>query len=316
MSLNPEQLRQHCEVILTSRRIRNKLVVLCEGNIPDLQGRPSPQAYGKMESMPDANFYKACVPTWWKEFLPQFFNCGDRDDVLNTYFSLLDLHETDSSHSYLEPRKLFAIVDLDIQVKSLSDYLFSDTESIFNHLYKNAKVNEVNASQHRIWVTGLIHKEAYFLLPKLQEIFDHFPTQAVYNNSNILLEDLHLDIADETTSDIDLQKHFQRVCNRICYCTELDFTDIVTLKDTWISQFQNSHDITKKEELVFALLTIRKAKKYWNQIQPSNEWTRPVDAFKDQLILKIARFYSEETDSTKYHIPSFFKNLYQFVNLS
>lgn len=312
MSLNPEQLRQHCEEILTSRRIRNKLVVLCEGNIPHLQGRPSPQAYGKMESMPDANFYKACVPSWWKQFLPQFFNCGDRDDVLNTYFSLLELHKTDSIDSYLEPTKLFAIVDLDLQLKSISDYRFYDTESIFSHLYEKAKVNEDNASQHRIWVTGLIHKEAYFLLPKLQEIFDVFPTQPSYKDSNLMLEDLYFNIADETVNDKDLQKNFQRVCNRICYCTELDCTEIVKLKDSWISQFRSSDDIPKKEELVFALLTIRKAKNYWNQIQPSSEWTRPVHIFKDQLILQIARFYAEQNDTAKYHIPSFFKNLYQF----
>ena len=313
MSPKQGQIIQHCKSILTSRRIRNKVVVLCEGSIPHLQGRPSPQAYGKMESMPDANFYKACVPTWWRESLPQFFNCGDRNDVLDTYFSLLELHDASSSSSYLEPTKLFAIVDLDLQVRSISNYSFSDTESIFSHLYEKAKVNEINALQHRIWVTGLIHKEAYFILPKLQEVFDQFPVRSTYKNSNLIIEDLYFDIANEAISDIDLQSNLQRACSRICYCTELDFTEIGKLKDSWVAQFRNSQDIARKEELVVALLTVRKAKDYWNQIQPSSEWTRPISVFKEQLILQIARFYAEQNDTEKYHISSFFKNLYQFI---
>jgi hypothetical protein len=78
MSLSPEQLEQHCQVILQSPRIRKKIVVLCEGDIIKIQGRPSPQSYKQMERLPDANFYEACVPTSWKEYRPQFFNCGDR----------------------------------------------------------------------------------------------------------------------------------------------------------------------------------------------------------------------------------------------
>ena len=313
MSPKQDQIMQHCKSILASRRIRNKIVVLCEGSIPHLQGRLSPQAYGKMESMPDANFYKACVPSWWRELRPQFFNCGDRNDVLDTYFSLLELHDTNSSLSYLEPTKLFAIVDLDLQVRSISNYSFSDTESIFSHLYEKAKVNEINALQHRIWVTGLIHKEAYFILPKLQEVFDQFPVRSTYKNSNLIIEDLYFDIANEAISDIDLQSNLQRACSRICYCTELDFTEIGKLKDSWVAQFRNSQDIARKEELVVALLTVRKAKDYWNKIQPSSEWTRPISVFKEQLVLRIARFYAEQNDTAKYHIPSFFKNLYQFV---
>ncbi len=67
--------------------------------------------------MPDSNFYNACVPHWWSQYRPQFFNCGDRKDVIDTYFALSELHAKDSTNSYLEPNRLFALVDLDIQIQ-------------------------------------------------------------------------------------------------------------------------------------------------------------------------------------------------------
>ena len=46
MSLNPEQLKEHCEIILKFHpEIQNRIVVLCEGKIPEIQGRKSPQSY-------------------------------------------------------------------------------------------------------------------------------------------------------------------------------------------------------------------------------------------------------------------------------
>jgi hypothetical protein len=125
MSLNPEQTKKHCEVILQSRRIKNKIVVLCEGVTPKIQGRESPQSYKAMEQMPDANFYKACVPTWWRQKLPEFFNCGDRKDVIDTYFTLLTLHKQDSTNSYLDCDRLFAIIDLDLQLQTIDNYIFT-----------------------------------------------------------------------------------------------------------------------------------------------------------------------------------------------
>lgn len=47
MSFDPGKLKQHCEIIIQSRRIKNKIVVLCEGEggIKDNQYRLSPQSY-------------------------------------------------------------------------------------------------------------------------------------------------------------------------------------------------------------------------------------------------------------------------------
>lgn len=74
MSLNPEELQEHCKIILKSNRIENKILVLCEGKIPELGGRRSPESYKEMERIPDANFYKACIPQGWSQYRPQFFN--------------------------------------------------------------------------------------------------------------------------------------------------------------------------------------------------------------------------------------------------
>lgn len=316
MSLSREQLEEHCIKILQSSRIRNKIVVLCEGEIEKDQGRLSPQSYGRMEQMPDSNFYQACVPSRWRQYRPQFFNCGDRKDVIDTYFTLLELHNQDSGNSYLAPNKLFAIVDLDLQLKTIDNYNFADTESIFQNLYEKFRVKEENLTQHRIWVTGLIHKEAYFLIPELQSIFDDYSTSAIYNGNSLILEDIYIAMANEISSDLDLQKNVPKVFHRINCCSGLDCSEIGKLQDSWKDQFEKAGDENRKDELVFALLTIKKAKDYWNQIQPPSDWPCSPENFRnfrEQLSLEIGRFYSEQSDNPKYHIPFLLKTLYEFV---
>ncbi len=314
MSLNLEELRQHSELIIHSRRIQNKIVVLCEGegSIWNLKGRPSPQSYGKMEQMPDANFYSACVPKWWSQYRPQFFNCGDRKDVLDTYFKVLELHCENSTKSYLNPEKLFAIVDLDLQVQKIDNYHFVDTEEIFFNLYKESKVNKDNASEHRIWVTGLIHKEAYFLTPELQSVFDSFPNRPYYRGNILKLLDIYTDMIDTICSDLDLQNHLQRLYARVYYCHGLDCTDVYKLCDSWKAQFNNTKNEARKNQLIVALLMLKKAKFFWHQIKPSSDWTRSEQIFREQLSLEIGRFYSESNCDDS-HLPFFFKTLYEFI---
>jgi hypothetical protein len=317
MSLNPEQLKKHCEAILQSRRIKNKIVVLCEGATPKMKGRESPQAYGAMEQMPDANFYKACVPTWWKQSRPEFFNCGDRKDVINTYFTLLTLHKQDSTNSYLDCDLLFAIIDLDLHLQAIENYIFTDTEAIFRNLYEKSQVQEQNAAQHRIWITGLIHKEAYFLTPELQPIFDNCCNQPIYQGNPAVLGSIYLDMADAICSDLDLQNNLQRerAFDRINHCSGLDCTqlDLDKFQDSWKHQFKNTTDATQKHELILALLTIKKAKEYWQQIKPPGYWSGNEGVFREQLSLEIGRFYSQQSSDVKCHIPFFFKTLHEFV---
>jgi hypothetical protein len=313
MSLNPEQLKKHCEAILQSRRIKNKIVVLCEGVTPKIQGRESPQSYKAMEQMPDANFYKACVPTWWKQKLPEFFNCGDRKDVIDTYFTLLTLHKQDSTNSYLDCDRLFAMIDLDLQLQAIDNYIFTDTEEIFRNLYEKSEVKEENAAQHRIWITGLIHKEAYFLTPELQSIFDNCCNEPIYQGNPAVLANIYLDMADELCSDLDLQNNLQRAFDRINHCSGLDCSDVKAFQASWKDRFQNAVDEIHRNQSIAVLLTIKKAKDYWHQIKPSGDWSRDERVFREQLSLEIGRFYSQQSSNVKCHIPFFFKRLHECV---
>jgi len=321
MSFNPEELQEHCEIILKSRGIKNKIVVLCEGKIPDSKGIKSVQSYKKMEQMPDANFYKTCVPRWWrqtKQYIPEFFNCGDRKDVIDTYFTLLTLHAQDSTSLYLDPNRLFAMIDLDLQLQTIDNYIFTDTEAIFHNLYEKSQVKEQNAAQHRIWITGLIHKEAYFLTPELQSVFDDYPHAPIYKENLASLTNIYSDMADAISSDSDLQANVanvKRAFERISYCSGLDCTelDLKKFQDSWKHQFKSTKDVTRKHELIIALLTIKKAKEYWKQIMPPADWSGNEKEFRDQLSSQIARFYSEQSSDVKSHIPFFIKTLYEFV---
>ncbi|MEG4507088.1 hypothetical protein QUA81_27370 [Microcoleus sp. F6_B4] len=315
MSLSPEQLQEHCEIILKSRKIKNKIVVLCEGGTPKMQGIDSPQAYRNMTEMPDATFYKKCVPTWWRQKLPEFFNCGDRKDVIDTYFTLLTLHEQDSTNSYLDPNRLFAMIDLDLQLQTIDNYIFTDTEAIFRNLYEKSQVKEQNAAQHRIWITGLIHKEAYFITPELQSIFEDYPNAPIYKENLASLTNIYSDMADAISSDSDLQPNVKRAFERINYCSGLDCTklDLNKFQDSWKHQFKSTKDVTRKHELIIALLTIKKAKEYWKQIMPPADWSGNEKVFREQLSLEIGTFYSQQSSDVKSHIPFFFKTLYEFV---
>ncbi|MCC3494104.1 MAG: hypothetical protein JGK35_27015 [Microcoleus sp. PH2017_16_JOR_D_A] len=315
MSLSSEQLKKWCEFILKSRKIQNKIVVLCEGASPKIQGRESPQAYRAMEQMPDANFYKACIPAWWRQNRPEFFNCGDRKDVIDTYFTLLTLHEQDSTNSYLDCDRLFAMIDLDLHLQAIENYVFTDTEAIFCNLYEKSQVQKQNVAQHRIWITGLIHKEAYFLTPELQSLFDDYPNSPIYQENLVSLTNIYSDMADGISSDGDLQLNLKRAFDRINHCSGLNCTqlDLDKFQDSWKHQFQNTTDATQKHELILALLTIKKANDYWKQIKPPGDWSGDEKNFREQLSLEIGRFYSQQSSDVKSHIPFFFKALHESV---
>lgn len=323
MSLSKEELEQHCKFILSDSRVRNKIVILCEGDVYKENGKLSPLYYKKMENFPDANFYSACVPKPWSNLRPCFFNCGDRNDVLDTYFTLREMikEDTNNQYNYLEynhPKKIFALVDLDIQIKKINNYHFTDTQQIFSNLYQSGKINTLNSElDHEIWTTGLIHKEAYFLIPVLQSLFDEQINPPFYKNSQLLLDNIYISMSHDISSDSDLKNSFEIACSRICHCNGLNFSDADKLRDSWINEFQNTTDEERKHELVFSLLTIRKAKEYWHQIKPSDELDIDVSLYRNQLLLAIARnFYAKQTDdeaAAKYHIPYFFKMLRKFA---
>jgi hypothetical protein len=322
MSLSPEELQEHCEIILKFPEIRNKIVVLCEGTISEIEGRKSVQSYKAMKHRPDANFYTDCIPRWWSQKRPIFLNCGDRKDVLDTYFTLPILHEKDTTNSNLDPDRLFAMIDLDLHLQKIDDYSFPDTEAIFCNLYEKSEVRSQNAKLHRIWITGLIHKEAYFITPELQSIFDDYPHPPMYQDNPVEVNSIYMDMADKISSDPDLKNNLniQRALDRINHC--LNCTDLDKLQDSWKTEFENTSDETRKHQLIRALLTIKKVKNkkqpehdYWEKIKPPADWSGNEEVFREQLSSAIGKFYSQQSSDVKSHIPFFFKTLYELVYL-
>ncbi|MBD2444169.1 hypothetical protein H6G25_13440 [Dolichospermum sp. FACHB-1091] len=339
MNTYQELLIKHCKAILTSPKInKSKIVVLCEGQGSILDNpifdRKTVANYGKMEQWHDAYFYKRCFPRVRTGYIPEFFNCKGRSDVIQTYFKLLELHEEDSQksedtrESRLNPNKLFAILDIDIQSQDIkkydssNTYDFSNTEEIFSNLYHQGQVNEENARNHRIWVTGLIHKEAYFIIPELQEVFDNYINVPIYNGQQVILEDIYMTMTNAIINSNDLKDNFSTVSNRINHCSGLDCTDLEKLRDSWKEQFENSPDETHKNELIYALLMLKKVKDnktqehYWEDIKPPSDWTNTEEVFRDELLRQIAKFYSEQSNYTKYHIPAFMQVLKHFSTLN
>jgi hypothetical protein len=69
----------------------------------------------------------------------EFFNCGDRASVINTYLKLLKLHEQDTTNSNLDPDRLFAMIDLDLHLQKIDDYFFPIQKQFFAIFTKNRR---------------------------------------------------------------------------------------------------------------------------------------------------------------------------------
>lgn len=305
MSLTDDQQLQHCQTILSTRRIFGKPVILCEGEIQAFEGRRSPQLYRKMAQMPDSSFYKACLPKSWTQKKPEFFNCGGRSSVIATYFLLKKLHQENPEQSYLTPDQLFAIIDLDIQNAHFEgDYHLPNSDRVFTHLYDKLAVCPEKFPGSKIWTTGLIHKEAYFLHPQLQVVFDDHPVKAEFSSGNpIQLSGLYRKIADETLEDTDLNTRWSEVNQRAAHCDCLDCSTPETWKNSWLTKFQDvATDEATEQELIFALLSLRKAKPYWEALRPEESWAGTLQGYRDQLTLAIARWYSQHCEDPRNHI--------------
>lgn len=87
-------------------------------------------------------------------------------------------------------------------------------------------------------------------------------------------------MVDAICSDSDLQNHLQRLHARVSYCHGLDCTDVYKLCNSWKVQFNNTKDEARKNQLIVALLIIKKAKFFWHQIKPSSDWTRSEQIFR------------------------------------
>jgi hypothetical protein len=317
MNSDSDSFLVHCQSILKCPAIREKMVVLCEGTIQSYESGRSPQTYKKQARIPDANFYNACVPKSWTQYRPNFFTCGGRSSVLKTYSELIKLHEENPLNSYLNPDKLFAIVDCDFTPQEIVDYQYSTIDEIYNSLYKGLQVNSHNLRKHRIFVTGFVHKENYFLIPELQETFDEFSQRPHYQSPSAALDlldlqGLYLKMAAELDQDSDLMNHWDRVHPRISSHFPCDYTTPKQFSLQWEKTIQKCQDTQAKSELIHTLLAIRKAKHYWEQcIVPPPDYPRDIQTYRDNLILKIGQFYSENSNNPRYHIPFLLKSLHE-----
>ncbi|GAB4516365.1 MAG: hypothetical protein Tsb0020_35060 [Haliangiales bacterium] len=312
-----DDFEAHLNAILRSARIRGKLVVLCEG--PRLAQRdvgraPSPQTYRRQERLPDSSFYRRCIPHSWRDGLPRFFNCGDRSAVLRTYEALIERHRADPASSYLSLEKLYALVDLDVQAQSMpADYPFPDTELIHHDLYRAGRVTKDIDSRHRIWVTALIHKEAYFVLPPACRcVFDRpsaeQPSAPLLNGTPLTLAGFCEQAVSRIQpgrdeSDQDLASHFATCSSRIeafAAALNLNTDDHEQLAATMQAAHAsaNYHD-DSCADLIAALFSVTKAKPIWRQISPPKDANGGLsDAdYRDQLALVIATEISKLEDS-------------------
>jgi hypothetical protein len=160
------------------------------------------------------------------------------------------------------------------------------------------------------------------MIPELQEVFNNSIYSPQYNGKKVILEDIYITMADAIINSNDLENNLSKVSNRINHCSGLDCTDLEKLRNSWKEQFENSSDETRKNELIYALLMLKKVKDYkteedyWEAIKPPSDWTITEVAFRDHLLLEIAKFYSEQSNCAKYHIPAFMQFLKQVSTLN
>ncbi len=309
MSLTADELNNHVKNIMGVRSIKNKVVILCEGDISEVKNfKKNPSKYRSLEKFPDANFYKACLPKSLKNYpvpTPVFFNCGDRANVIKAYLMLKELHAKNRTDSYLDINKLFVIIDLDIQKAKIDNYRFENTEEIFNDLYNELEINSNKIDSHTIFTTGLIHKEAYFLLKCLEPIFDK--DYHLYRNEKLDLNQIYSDIIEEISEDKDLEQNFNVACNRIGFLG-LNYSNINELKNAFREKFNHHLD----DKLIKTLFLIRKVKPYWEKIHTIESKTKDHLSEKEieRLSLNIAKFYSEQDDN-RFHLTAIFKSIYR-----
>ena len=135
-----------------------------------------------------------------------------------------------------------------------------------------------------------------------------------YEGKKLSLEQLYIKMADDIIEDADLQNNLAEVSNRINYCTGLNCFTVKELCNSWKSEFKACNDESRKNDLIYSLLTLKKAKDYWKQIQPPAGLNISADRFREQLSLEIAKFYSENSTNPRYHISFLLETLSESIN--
>ena len=324
MSRDPADVK-FCENLLQKyRAIKNRIVVLCEGDRNYLKVK-TPQQYRQLDKYQDAAFWKETIPKWWREKKPVFIPCGGRSQVIKIREILLDLHYEDEDNSYLSPEKLFILIDLDLQ-REIIDHKFDyDTENLYYDLYQDASISHETIDKHRIIITGFIHKEAYFLEPDLQALFDSSQYQINYKNNQLSLSNVYQDMLLKVELDDDLKANLDIAITRIKTILLNQPSNCLELTEELNSLFNNAYlSLENKRKAVEAILTIIKSKPIWEKeitVESKEyllkEYLLTAKECKDNLMRNIAEFYAKECEQSsqtnhKYHICQWIKYLHNF----
>ncbi|MGK7882080.1 MAG: ornithine acetyltransferase [Crocosphaera sp.] len=309
-----------CQIILNHRRIKNNLVILCEGTREYLNIH-TPQQIKRLDDFPDANFWKQTIPMEWRTNQPVFIPCGSRSDILRIYPKLIDLHNNNPDNSYLSPDKLFILIDLDIQCQDIRNIClnYQTTEELYHAIYENNTIDTNIIDKSKIIITGWIHKEAYFLEPDLQDYLKNelSSTKITYKNNSLSLDAIYQDMIQDINDNPDINQNLDNVLQRIEKFLSMSIPD----KNSLINECQKlKHNSTitpqEKRKLIEVILKIVKAKPYWeDEITIEDDYLSKNKA-EDNVLLAIARFYakscnfSPQSNSTVYHIPQWVNFLY------
>jgi|GEM_PF-3591884 hypothetical protein len=322
MILSEDDLLEYCHFI-SNNSTTSKSIILCEGEVPYFKGKNTIKAFKNSEHLQDSAFYKNCVPGSPKQKKLLFFNCGGSADVIKIFYRLKELYAKNPGDCRFNPEKVFALIDADLQDLdfSLFGYEIKNRYSLYEQLYAAGNLNDIDFKKHKIFLTGLIHKEAYFLLPENQNLFDEFRIQSMFRGKKLQLSDIYKDLIDETGNDKDLSKNFEKVKDRISH-TNFDVSSIENLQKSWEKKFKEVLNDVDTENLAKSILTLRKVKikiknevqdeyenKFWKEIMPDSDMIQ--ERFLEQLSLEIAVKIRNSEPTPKNHISYFFRLLSQ-----
>jgi hypothetical protein len=290
-------LDQNCRALLGNREIRGRVVILCEGHPMPNEFRPKRSVgdFKKLDRQPDKNFYRRCVPRWWRDherMEPIFFNCGSRDQVIRMYYRAKEIHNADQGRSYLTERKLFALVDLDIQSGSLIGKIAEEHTSIaelYSQLYEKGRRKKDSSFHSHFLTTGFIHKESYFVHPMAEEAIRSFPSRVYYKSAPFTHRTLFADMARDLKRDQDLKYHFERAAERLAVSDKIDTSSFHTFCQSLEREIRQNG--IADPDILTALLLARKAKEYWEK-RVSFDNRSKSKSLRNALVLQIAKHYS------------------------
>jgi len=232
--------------------------------------------------------------------------------VIKVFHQLIDFHHGDPTDSYLSVDKLFALVDLDLGRQPVHKYVFPDIESIYKDIY-HSDPEKLNLAGHQIYTTGLIHKEAYFILPELEkgvfnEFIEKFP-KLQHSSQLFDLKTIYQKLINSIGDDPRIRENFGIVKQRIQrYLSpeeliDLDPRKLQVILEQRFEACTNQHSLDSEEGrslLIKAVLVITKVKDLaWNQITDGDDYPLDAKVIRDQLTLNIAEYFSRNHESLR-----------------